>query len=80
MGRMAEKTMTFYNNKKGTDMFNTMKRLVIEEDGMEMIEWAIVGVVFAVAAAVSWGQLADSVDSALNLVERTVKAPPGGKQ
>ena len=33
----------------------TLKRLIREDDGMEMIEWAIVGVVFAVAAAAFWG-------------------------
>ena len=42
---------------------------------MEMIEWAIVGVVFAVAAAAFWGTLATSVDTALGTIETTV-APP----
>ena len=55
---------------------NTLKRLVLEEDGMEMVEWAIVGVVFAVAAAVFWGSLAGAVDSALNQVETTVTPAP----
>ena len=32
-------------------LWNTMKRLAFEDEGMEMVEWAIVGVVFAVAAA-----------------------------
>jgi Flp pilus assembly pilin Flp len=48
------------------------KRLMIEDDGMEMIEWAIVGVVFAVAAAVFWGTLADAVDGALGDIEASV--------
>ena len=55
---------------------NTLKRLVLEEDGMEMVEWAIVGVVFAVAAAVFWGGLAGAVDTALNQVETTVTPAP----
>ena len=46
-------------------LWNTIERLVVEEDGMEVVEWAIVGVVFAVAAAAFWGQLASSVDVAL---------------
>jgi Flp pilus assembly pilin Flp len=50
-------------------ILNTLKRLVHEEDGMEMVEWAIVGVVFAVAAAAFWGQLATEVDNALGKVE-----------
>jgi Flp pilus assembly pilin Flp len=53
-----------------------LKRLVLEEDGMEMVEWAIVGVVFAVACAVFWGTLAGNVDAALNSIETTVN--PGG--
>ena len=53
-------------------LFQTIKRLVQEEDGMEMIEWAIVGVVFAVAAAAFWGTLATSVDGALNAIETEV--------
>ncbi len=57
-------------------LWNTMKRLVIEDDGMEMVEWAIVGVVFAVAAAAFWGDLATSIDLALNDIEAEVN--PGG--
>lgn len=53
---------------------NTLKRLVLEEDGMEMVEWAIVGVVFAVAAAAFWTSLAGAVDTALNQIESTVGA------
>ena len=43
-------------------MLNIMKRLLVEEDGMEMVEWAIVGVVFAVAAAGFWTRLSSNVD------------------
>jgi Flp pilus assembly pilin Flp len=46
-------------------MTNLFKRLIREDDGMEMIEWAIVGVVFAVAAAAFWGTLSGAVDGAL---------------
>lgn len=52
-----------------------IKRLIIEEDGMEMIEWAIVGVVFAVAAAGFWTTLAGSVDTALQSI--TDEVTPG---
>ena len=57
-------------------LWQTCKRLVREEDGMEMIEWAIVGVVFAVAAAAFWGQLATAVDGALNVIEAEVTPAP----
>ena len=53
-------------------LLQTFKRLVREEDGMEMVEWAIVGVVFAVAAAAFWGTLATSVDGALNAIEAEI--------
>ena len=53
-------------------LLQTLKRLVLEDDGMEMVEWAIVGVVFAVATAVFWGGLAGAVDTALNSIETTV--------
>ena len=53
-------------------MLNVIKRLVIEDDGMEMVEWAIVGVVFAVAAAAFWGDLATNIDTALGSIETTV--------
>ena len=39
---------------------------------MEMVEWAIVGVVFAVAAAAFWGTLATEVDGALGKIEATI--------
>jgi len=57
------------------NIWNEMKRLVREDEGMEMVEWAIVGVVFAVAAAAFWGDLATNVDAALGDIEATVNAP-----
>jgi len=51
---------------------NLIWRLIHEEDGMEMVEWAIVGVVFAVAAAAFWGELSDAIDLALNDIEAEV--------
>ncbi len=53
-------------------LWHTVKRLVIEQDGMEMVEWAIVGVVFAVAAAAFWGDLATNIDSALGEIEAEI--------
>ena len=51
---------------------NTLKRLVVEEDGMEMVEWAIVGVVFAVAAATFWANLADDINAAIGKIEAEI--------
>jgi Flp pilus assembly pilin Flp len=53
-------------------LWHTVKRLVNEQDGMEMVEWAIVGVVFAVAAAAFWGDLATNIDAALGSIETKV--------
>ena len=53
-------------------VWHTVKRLVLEQDGMEMVEWAIVGVVFAVAAAAFWGDLATNIDSALGKIETQI--------
>ncbi len=53
-------------------LLNTMKRFVREDDGMEMVEWAIVGVVFAVAAAAFWSDLAGAINTALDNVEDCV--------
>jgi Flp pilus assembly pilin Flp len=52
--------------------WHNFKRLIIEEDGMEMVEWAIVGVVFAVAAAFFWKDLGDAVGLALDDIEAQV--------
>ena len=53
-------------------LLSTLRRLVLEDEGMEMVEWAIVGMVFAVAAAAFWGDLAQDVNAALGKIETTV--------
>jgi Flp pilus assembly pilin Flp len=60
--------------KKWRKKMDLFKRFIREEDGMEMVEWAIVGVVFAVAAALFWGDLATEVDGALGLIEGTLSS------
>jgi Flp pilus assembly pilin Flp len=47
---------------------NTLKRFVNEDAGMEMVEWSIVGVVFALAAATTWGILGGSIATALGSI------------
>jgi Flp pilus assembly pilin Flp len=44
------------------------KNFVRDENGMEMVEWAIVGVVFALAAATLWTTLKDDIGTALGKV------------
>lgn len=50
-----------------------MKRLVREDEGMEMVEWSIVGVVFALAGALLWSTLKDDINTALNNIGDCVK-------
>jgi Flp pilus assembly pilin Flp len=49
-------------------LLQKIKGFVREEDGMEMVEWAIVGVVFALAAALFWSQLGSSINNALGSI------------
>jgi len=63
-------------------MLNTMKRLIREDEGMEMVEWSIVAVVFALASALLWSTLSDDIDTALTNVGDCVadssNCPAGG--
>jgi len=54
-------------------VWNTMKRLVREDEGMEMVEWSIVGVVFALAGALLWSTLKDDINTALTNIGDCVK-------
>ena len=49
-----------------------LRNFVREEDGMEMVEWAIVGVVFALAAATVWTGLKGNINTALTNVGNCV--------
>lgn len=57
--------------------WNSLKRLVREDDGMEMVEWSIVGVVFALAAAVLWSTLGDNIQIALDSIGECVASGEG---
>ena len=56
----------------GHEDLDMIKRFIREDDGMEMVEWAIVGVVFALAAGLYFADLAPAVDTALNRVENCI--------
>jgi Flp pilus assembly pilin Flp len=49
-------------------MRSLIVRFLREEDGMEMVEWAIVAAVFALAGVVAWGQLANTLKGALTQI------------
>ena len=63
-------------------MLGMIKRFAREDGGMEMVEWAIVGVVFALASALLWSQLRDSINTALtdigDCVEDSTACPSAG--
>jgi Flp pilus assembly pilin Flp len=50
---------------------------VRDEDGMEMVEWAIVGVVFALAAAAVWTTLKNDIGTAIAKIGTCVKTGTG---
>jgi Flp pilus assembly pilin Flp len=52
---------------------NAIVRLVREDEGMEMVEWSIVGVVFALAGALLWSTLKDDINTALTNIGDCVK-------
>jgi Flp pilus assembly pilin Flp len=45
-----------------------IKRFVVEEDGMEMVEWALVASMFALVAMFAWTQLANDLQFALGRI------------
>ena len=47
---------------------NTVVRLIRGDEGMEMIEWSIVGVIFALACALLWSTINSDINSALTEV------------
>ena len=47
---------------------NEIARLIREEAGMEMVEWSIVGVIFALASALVWSSLRTQINSGLNQI------------
>ena len=52
---------------------NAITRLVREDVGMEMVEWSIVGVVFALAGALVWTALKNDINTALTSIGSCVK-------
>ena len=47
---------------------NAFARLIREDAGMEMVEWSIVGVIFALASALLWNTLKTQINSGLTQI------------
>jgi len=58
-------------------MLNFLKKFVRDESGMEMIEWTIVAIVFALAASASWELVKDAVDGALQNIGSEINETSG---
>ena len=54
---------------------NMLKQFLQEEEGMEMVEWALVAVLFAVASVAAWGLLGTNLEATVNDVAGRI-APP----
>jgi Flp pilus assembly pilin Flp len=61
-----------YKKMENAMLWNEMKRLVREDAGMEMVEWSIVGVVFALAGALLWSTLKTQINSGLDSIGKCV--------
>jgi pilus assembly protein Flp/PilA len=53
-------------------MLNAIKRLIREDEGLEMLEWAIVAALFATAGAVVWLTLGSTVSGELTTIQSSL--------
>jgi Flp pilus assembly pilin Flp len=58
-------------------MRDLIKRFVVEEDGMEMVEWALVASVFALAGIFAWQNLATVLNGALATIGSRISGAAG---
>ena len=49
-------------------LWNEIKRFVRDDDGLEMVEWAVVGSAIVITAALAFGPLGTAVASAMGVV------------
>ena len=54
-------------------MLNLIRRFVTEESGIEIVEWALVATLFAVAAAGFYGTLAGDVGTSLDNIGSQIR-------
>ena len=58
--------------KENLKVLNTLKRFLREEEGLEMLEWAIVAALFATAGAVMWLTLGSTVAAELTVIDTSL--------
>jgi hypothetical protein len=54
-------------------LLDSLMHLVRGDEGMEMREWSIVGVVFALAGALVWSAMKNNINTALTSIGDCVK-------
>ncbi len=53
-------------------MIGAMKRFALEDEGLEMLEWAIVAALFASVGAVMWLTLGSTVTAELTTIDNSL--------
>ena len=53
-----------------------MTRFLSEDDGLEMLEWAIVALLFGVAGAAIWATLGGAISTSLTGIATSVSGAP----
>ena len=56
-------------------MRSLITRFVKEEDGMEMVEWALVAGLFVLIAMSGWGAVAGAITTKLGELETAIATP-----
>jgi pilus assembly protein Flp/PilA len=57
-------------------LWSSIKRFMSEEQGLETVEWAIVGTLVVIAAIIAFTQLGQNTSVAMQNIADTI--PPGG--
>jgi Flp pilus assembly pilin Flp len=57
-------------------LWNAIKRFARDEQGLETVEWAVVGTLVVIAAIVAFTTLGTNTDAAMTNIANTI--PPGG--
>lgn len=50
-------------------LWNGIKRFVREDEGLEMVEWAVVGSAIVITAALAFGPLGTAVSNAMTTIQ-----------
>jgi Flp pilus assembly pilin Flp len=57
-------------------LWNALKQFARDEQGLETVEWAVVGTLVVIAAIVAFTTLGTNTDAAMTNIANTI--PPGG--